>query len=193
MSKPIGEETAAPIPYANIDGRRVAVLHGRVAKTPDGRIHEVVTPATMMRDVAPVTKCPGWSVVLRETQSTVHNEACVRQRAHNAEKLREALVAAQDLLARIDFDADSDLDDMAAPVVAKIGQALTAQPRNCDVGTPEEQLERLNGFCRAIKSCPECPIYHELSIGERVAGTREDCILRWGQLPYETEREGGEG
>lgn len=50
----------------------------------------------------------------------------------NAAAMRAALKAAKTLLENTDFDADSDLDDAAAPVMAQIAAALSAPPRNCD-------------------------------------------------------------
>lgn len=50
----------------------------------------------------------------------------------NAAKMRAALKAAKTLLENTDFDADSDLDDAAAPVMAQIAAALAVPPRNCD-------------------------------------------------------------
>lgn len=38
-------EATSGLPYVIIDGKHVAVLHGRVAKTPDGKIHDVVQSA----------------------------------------------------------------------------------------------------------------------------------------------------
>lgn len=190
MSKPIGEETAAPIPYANIDGRRVAVLHGRVAKTPDGRIHEVVTPATMMRDIAPVTKCTGWPVASSETQSAVHNEPCECQAAHNAAKMREALVLVRDAIN--DWNAANEPIQYCqySEVIDAIDKALSVPPRNCDVGTAEEQAQRFFAFCHAHRAfdtaCSNyCPFKDAPDINH--------CQSGWGQLPYEAPaKEGGE-
>ena len=63
--------------------------------------------------------------------------------------------------------------------VEKARHALSAPPRNCDVGTAEEQVERFNKFCLYHK-CSECQfnaddgIYLEL-----------ECGVRWAQMPYE--------
>jgi hypothetical protein len=103
-------------------------------------------------------------------------------------KLREALEDARHLLMNIDFDEDSDLDDMAAPVVQKISEALAEPVRNCDVGTEYEQSERLAEFCRHHqKGCglgygskgidhPKvtCPAFKNI-----------ECSIVWAQLPYD--------
>ena len=49
-------------------------------------------------------------------------------------------------------------------------------PRNCDVGTAEEQAQRFNMFCFPIK-CRECKLYTKEE--------RSGCIFRWLQMPYE--------
>lgn len=87
-------------------------------------------------------------------------------------KAREALESAYRLLSNIDFDEDSDLDDMAAPVVQKIGQALAEPIRNCDVGTAEEQGTRL---------LADFETWRENANGKRLV----DAIMAWTQMPYE--------
>lgn len=66
--------------------------------------------------------------------------------------------------------------------------ALSSPPRNCDVGTAEEQSDRFTKFCRLHeKGCglgwgskgignPKvtCPAYHNT-----------ECGLEWAQMPYE--------
>ena len=56
--------------------------------------------------------------------------------------------------------------------------ALDAPPRNCDVGSPEEQTARLRKFCRKYpddcQGCPCCPDPHA-----------DNCWLVWAQMPYE--------
>ena len=64
--------------------------------------------------------------------------------------------------------------------VEKARQAIAAPPRNCDVGTAEEQIARFNKFCFPIK-CSECQLHTDEDL--------HDCIFRWAQMPYE---EGGE-
>ena len=63
-------------------------------------------------------------------------------------------------------------------------QALENRPkRNCDVGTPEEQLKRFKDFCRIIskdETCDGCPLLPQCS-------TLEHCTLKWAQMPYAQE------
>ena len=66
----------------------------------------------------------------------------------------------------------------------KLKHALSAPPRNCDVGTADEQEDRFDAFCKhqmyksGYMSCPDCPIYRK---------DEHYCKLRWAQMPYESE------
>ena len=51
--------------------------------------------------------------------------------------------------------------------------ALSAPPRNCDVGTADEQVKSYFAFCDR-HTCQSCP----------VKGTT-DCGFLWEQMPYE--------
>ena len=60
---------------------------------------------------------------------------------------------------------------------------VDATPRNCDVGTAEEQMLRYGDFCHKYRTqetcCENCP-----------ANGKADCELVWAQMPYE-QKEGG--
>ena len=64
---------------------------------------------------------------------------------------------------------------------SNVKHALSAPPRNCDVGTAEEQSERYEKFCYAHRSrekgCGDCPLCDIPC-----------CEFAWLQMPYE---EGG--
>lgn len=64
-----------------------------------------------------------------------------------------------------------------------VNAALSAPPRNCDVGTAEEQAERFKTFCYIYPlNCAGCPL--------KDSGiTHNECAIFWTQMPYE---EGGE-
>ena len=73
--------------------------------------------------------------------------------------------------------------------IKKCFATLSAPPRNCDVGTAEEQQDRFREFCRRHfdarecglgRSAAKCPAYQ--------GGKNPDCSLWWAQMPYE---EGG--
>ena len=62
-------------------------------------------------------------------------------------------------------------------------------PRNCDVGTAEEQVARHHAYCYRMMEqnnhcCGPCPCY------KFVNGEVQSCTLLWAQMPYEAE-EGG--
>lgn len=68
-------------------------------------------------------------------------------------------------------------------------KALSEPPRNCDVGTAEEQNTRHGQFCYAQMKrnnhcCGPCPCH------KFVNGEAQACTLLWAQMPYE-EKEGG--
>ena len=91
-------------------------------------------------------------------------------------KMREALQQAKDaiLAARKKMGVDNPI------ILEIIDAALAAPPRNCDVGTEQEQARRFLKYCvkqDCEKACPfrDCKNSHE-------------CAFAWAQMPYE---EGG--
>lgn len=67
--------------------------------------------------------------------------------------------------------------------------ALFLPPRNCDVGTAEEQAERMRLYCNSHGEdesgcfrCDKCPFL-----------TVERCELAWAQMPYEAQEGGANG
>ena len=74
-------------------------------------------------------------------------------------------------------------DPVEAARVAAAMRAYKGEPRNCDVGTAEEQDERFRDFCPKYISgtCTGCKL-HDCGLAE--------CALAWAQIPYE-EKEGG--
>ena len=109
----------------------------------------------------------------------------------NAAKMREALQEARRFVSASAHRTDRDLlvmDDEKRGVYVlcpkdtfiKIDAALSALPRNCDVGTAEEQSERYEKFCYAHRSrekgCGDCPLCDIVC-----------CGFAWLQMPYESE------
>lgn len=75
--------------------------------------------------------------------------------------------------------------------VEKARQALSAPPRNCDVGTAEEQYERWRSNCgHGIPECfSGCKVYKRASeLGLSNRSIKRSCKFVWAQMPYE---EGG--
>lgn len=69
-------------------------------------------------------------------------------------------------------------------------KALATPPRNCDIGTLEEQEKRFETFCslhhlpkgKGCYSCPAIPTKSPLAFNRNV------CRINWNKMPYE---EGG--
>ena len=82
------------------------------------------------------------------------------------------------------WKAERESGAEAAQICGEIGEmvgresALSAPPRNCDVGTVAEQDERFYKYCYNHRSheicCGKCPIFGEPC-----------CELAWSQMPYE--------
>ena len=57
--------------------------------------------------------------------------------------------------------------------------ALAAPPRQCDVGTADEQMKRqYDTMCNTTKACPDSD------------WSCRQCFAQWAQMPYEAERKG---
>lgn len=79
--------------------------------------------------------------------------------------------------------------DMSPDLRNKVFAALAEPPRNCDVGTAREQIDRFNDFCRYnAPACPDCPLYQNLNTYEIHGFGRNECMAFWGQLPYAPEK-----
>lgn len=122
----------------------------------------------------------------RELVADIRREADRLEAAHkrelgNSAALREALKAAE--LGLFRWLSGSISRDEHRELVATIKTALAAPPRNCDVGTAEEQSVRMAEFCRAqckktdgVRLCSGCRLFE-------LAGT--ECRFAWAQLPCE--------
>lgn len=95
-------------------------------------------------------------------------------------KTKEILNRIHDFLGKVVRDCpDQDMGLEASNLADDVWDVLHAPPRNCDVGTAEEQAQRLHRFC-IRQDCATCPC----NIGK--ADGR--CEFAWAQMPYE---EGG--
>ena len=110
----------------------------------------------------------------KTTTATTENSSAVGNMAAMREALKE--------IDRVVFDKRRHTkEEVEAHRLAT--EALTVPPRNCDVGTAEEQAERFHHQCfehhtgRCSPHCKTLP-----------AKTRQECALKWAQMPYE---EGG--
>ena len=110
------------------------------------------------------------------------NVRMFRKIAQNIRRLVDHIRKEKSLPENLAREAFDQIDDLAI-------EALIAPPRNCDVGTADEQSERFDKFCdeQCMKSCKSCPVYKEMT-------TDIECFAKWAQMPYEEEREGeGDG
>lgn len=102
----------------------------------------------------------------------------------NQQKMREALEEARRFVMASAQRTDRDLlvtgDEKRGPYVlspkdtlVKIDAALSAPPRQCDVGTAEEQTKRFRRFCNNTK-CQYC----------NITSNKGSCSFNWAQTPY---------
>ena len=100
----------------------------------------------------------------------------------NAAAMRDALIEA---IGRSCAGCARDCDEcvnLKSGWMKKAKAALIAPPRNCDVGTADEQLNRFDKFCNQKTKCRDCAI-----CGNRFH-TRE-CFAIWAQTQFEKEGE----
>ena len=103
-------------------------------------------------------------------------------RLGNAARMREALEKADAVLSLISksawfIDASFSVTKAVIEACNEIEDALAEPPRNCDVGTPEEQVERFQWFCDT-RPCDCCTLKNK--VNETL-----DCAIHWAQMPYE--------
>jgi len=98
--------------------------------------------------------------------------------AGNAAAMREALTKVKEWMehriATCGFEFSATFPTMLEDVVLP---ALAKPPRNCDVGTAEEQDARYNKLCEPLRSCGQCPVY------VKSQGV-DHCEFVWAQMPY---------
>ena len=111
----------------------------------------------------------------------------------DAAKLREALRECAQYIACVggigvgEVTINDNVHLIPEELTQKAIAALSAPPRNCDVGTAQEQDERFHRFCvkHHTGSCAGC---HNPVGDYTVANGVRECALVWAQMPYE---EGG--
>ena len=149
----------------------VAEMRSNEFDDPSFNIYSLVAARTLAR---------GWA---DRIEAAVNQPVTNCNRLVNAAKMREALVKADAALSRISQSAwfvDANFSEAKEVIDAgnAIEEALSAPPRNCDVGTVAEQDERFDKYCYDHRSheicCGKCPIFGEPC-----------CELAWSQMPYE--------
>ena len=114
--------------------------------------------------------------------------------ANNIKAMRDALDETQsviekcmEILNRIPDGVEYDglIDDVADELCylrdSHVKPALSAPPRNCDVGTAEEQEKRFAEYCDS-EACKR-----NLCKSRAKALCIERCAIAWAQMPYESE------
>lgn len=109
-------------------------------------------------------------------------DAAHKRERGNAAKLREALETLRELLGDLLRLGDAEYHNDFSNFCDIIDAALAAPPRNCDVGTAQEQSERMDAAYCSNRLCAKgkCPLFKP----------GLDCSLIWAQMPY-VEKEGG--
>lgn len=112
-------------------------------------------------------------------------EAAHKREVGNGAKMREAVKAVVDVGYPHNFQIEAPhIRGYCYDITRAIGKcfaALAAPPRNCDVGTPEEQAERFGRYCDKFTQdgmhCETCPCCGKIKFGR--------CEFAWAQMPYE--------
>ena len=103
--------------------------------------------------------------------------------ANNMKAMREAVVLALSLL---DLKEGVPYKTISQKDIDFIKAALSKPPRNCDVGTEQEQQDRFREFCRHYESEGECGIGRsEAACPAFQGGRNPDCSLWWAHMPYQ--------
>ena len=99
----------------------------------------------------------------------------------NAAKMRDAL----ETISKCDISKEEDCYTLYRVCEA----ALSSTPRNCDVGTADEQERRWHSNCGSgIPNCKHCKVYEQARKSGLVDDKnmiRFDCRFIWSQMPYE--------
>ena len=116
----------------------------------------------------------------------VHNPRGKNYEGGNAAAMREALSDACYAMFNFLKTQSGGYEEMAI-ALDKAKAALSAPPRNCDAGTPEEQSDRFADFCDSHSGCSQCPAKALWNFSN---GHKPSCGVLWAQMPYKAE-EGG--
>ena len=129
--------------------------------------------------------------VNRENRTVEKSSAVVNTSAmlEALEKTQSVIATCMEILNKIpdgcDYDGlvDEVSDELCDLLYSHVKAALHSPPRNCDVGTAEEQAKRFKSFCKThlsgIRSIcsPQCPCVCCRSMFH--------CLTKWAQMPYE--------
>ena len=141
---------------------------------------------------------------LEYEERTLLGAACVGSRCHTRSEMKDEVkvfdaLKARKVLERVNkflgilireslvkdaqFLKDGEIEN-ERDLAYDVYEVLQGVPRNCDVGTADEQRDRLESFCErhfrysADNHCSECPAYN---------GYSRPCAYRFLQMPYEED------
>ncbi len=115
------------------------------------------------------------AVRLREEYAEKCKEC--KAKSGNAAALRETLWDILDIVNGVHHEEQTP-NSVRDRIRELVYAADAAPPRNCDVGTAEEQEERFDEFCSShFKHCSKCPLFDKFRF----------CQAAWMQMPYEKE------
>ena len=129
-----------------------------------------------------------WKRIADELESAVKEEREVLREAAELKMLEGATIidnrgqgnsaAMREALDEIRVDAMSDYEPDADYLIEKCNAALSVTPRQCDVGSADEQLRRWRKYCENFHYCGDCP-------ANKKDGISADCFANWSQMPYD--------
>lgn len=103
----------------------------------------------------------------------------------NSAALREALKCIDSIAKYLEAGTIRDVQHAYRNIQDRVRIALAAPPRNCDVGTADEQESRFEEYCDSNYSqndvdeeCWRCPLLKPM----------KNCTFSWAQMPYEKAR-----
>ena len=109
----------------------------------------------------------------KETKMEANDMKAIREALEQIAKLMDRILARTEL--------DDEIHRIALEAQNAADGALLLSPRNCDVGSAEEQTERFIDYCsRCEKSKMDIELIRD----------RSKCIVLWAHMPYEAQ-EGG--
>ena len=158
---------------------RFKAAHHREVAELKSKMNDVVCENEALRDACGTCGAKREREATREKASRVGNSAKMR------EALRQVSRVAVEMTRNTVTGESEDrktVDEWALRLCDIVSATLAAPPRNCDVGTDEEQSRRYEELCDRHTcgsrcSASGCPMYEY------------DCSpFAWGQMPYE---EGG--
>lgn len=103
-----------------------------------------------------------------------------------AVKLREALEKSRAFIVKL-AAAWAECEGVECgedEILPTIDAALAASARNYDVGTLDEQIDRLLAFCGRKGKCTRCE-------HQKIGTLLRECTLKWAHAPYESEATDG--